>query len=69
MTKKYCKGKLKKFKEGMTCQKARSVFYATMKARKIDYTKTPTEETIQYLESIDKLDIDAIVEWFEKKLR
>jgi len=70
MTKKYCKGKkLEKGKEGvMTCSKARSVFYATMKSRKIDYTKAPTQETIQYLEQLEAIDVDTVIKWFERKM-
>ncbi len=67
MTKQYCKGKLSYSKnEGMmTCPKAKSVFYATMKAKGIDYTKAPTSETIAFIEECMTWDIDAIVKWFE----
>ena len=63
MTKKYCKGKLDKNQEGIkTCQKALSVFYATMKTKNIDYTKAPTEETITQLEQLT--DIDKMIDWY-----
>ena len=69
MTKTYCKGKkLKKFNEyePPTCSKARNVFYATMKAKGIDYTKPPeTEETIQHIEKEANY-VDEIIEWVIK---
>ena len=63
MTKKYCKGKLDKTQDGVkTCQKALSVFYATLKKKGIDYTKAPTEETLTQLEQLT--DVDAIIDWY-----
>ena len=57
MSKQYCKGnkgKSVKFTDGSTmnvCQKAQSVFYATCRRNKWDYTKprpTATSETVEW---------------------
>jgi len=67
MTDTYCKGKLKTYGEGVpTCPKARSVFYATMRAKKIDYTTAPSSEEV--IQEVEQTKVDEIIQWFEETL-
>ena len=50
MTKQYCKGKLdKKYSGVSTCQKAASVFFATMKKKGIKYSESSSWDEMRHI--------------------